>query len=306
MKSRRCLTEAFTLAEILVVIVIISILASLLLPAVIRAHKAAQVTQARQRVSSLALALDQFYNDFGFYPPTNGPMNPATGEFDGTYAYDKNPSSSPKANEYAYNEALVFCLCNKFTKGTGDETATNDITKWQVTATQRLPRTIGKAAANGGPYLDIKEKDFADADGDGWPEMVDPWDHPYLYIPRSDYLKSDGTYNAGALNFTPVFTTAQRDQIDYSKPDLSLSPLTSEHWKKLNYQLISIGPDGWTPGLATAGSSKPDLKTIDIAGKPYPMNNPAFVGTDDDMSSPIIDKDHGHTSGTADDINNWK
>jgi len=309
MKSRRCRTKAFTLAEILVVIVIISILAALLLPAVIRGHKAAEITQARQRIASLGLVLDSFYNDFGFYPPTSqGPMNPASGEFDGTYAWDKDPSTTTRVNAYAYNEALVFCLCNKFVKGTGDEGAAKDVKNWQITPTHRLPAIVGNAPVNAGPYLELKEKDLTDKDGDGWPEMIDPWGNPYLYIPRSDYLKSDGSYNAGALNVAPSYTTAERDQIDYTKPDVSVVPLPStiEHWKKMNYQLISVGPDSWTPGLVSAGSSRVDLTAIDIGARGYPMNNPGLVGTDCDMSSPILDKDHGHTTGTADDINNWK
>jgi prepilin-type N-terminal cleavage/methylation domain-containing protein len=304
MKSGRARSAGFTLAEIMVVIVIIAILAALLVPAVLKGSGAAKVAQAKQQIHTLGMALDSFYNDFGFYPPTNGPFNPTTGQFDGVHAY--NASDNP-ANPvyYAYNKALVHCLCNKWTRGTGDEGVGNDITK-----IKGVNRIIGKAPVsnNVGPYLEVKPQDLSNRDGDGWMQFNDPWSNVYLYIPKDDYLNAAGTgYRAGALVFRGVDKTKIAINAN-GYPDLTAlttsSPALAEHQNRLKFQLISMGPDGWTPGLVMVGG-KVDVRDLSITANPYGgAVNPAVVGSDDDMSSPL-----GHVAGkpdTADDINNWQ
>ena len=108
MKTRRGGISAFTMAELMVVIVIIGILAAFLLPAVLKGRQTADITQAKQRISALSLALDQFNNDFGFYPRTVFAFNPNLGAFTGTA-----PPGVPTANyygDYNYSEALVQWL----------------------------------------------------------------------------------------------------------------------------------------------------------------------------------------------------
>ena len=97
MRNRRKAKAAFTLAEIMVVIVIIGVLAALLLPALVKGRDAAVRGEAQARISDIGLALDSFYNAFGFYPPTNAAFNPATGAWDHPTPY----------GDYAYSEALV-------------------------------------------------------------------------------------------------------------------------------------------------------------------------------------------------------
>jgi general secretion pathway protein G len=66
--SRR--TEGFTLIEMLVVITVIAILASLVGPMVFRNVGDAKISAARSQIELFALALDQYRLDNDFYPTT--------------------------------------------------------------------------------------------------------------------------------------------------------------------------------------------------------------------------------------------
>ncbi len=287
MNSKTARTRAFTLAELTVVIVIIGVLVALLLPAIIKGRANAVVATTKTKMNGIAMAIDQFNTDFGFYPPTDRAFNPATGAFDGL-----------PYGDYGYSEALVQCLCNKFTKGVGD-TAEN-ISGFQVY--RGTAKVMGGAPVTTTPYLEIKPEDLADKDSDGFPELVDSWGNAYIFVPKADYiLASTGVdYNAGAL-----LKNADGSNPDPSRLTTDTPPLNDPQ-QRFKYQLISLGPDGWTPGLDPAvGGGGYKYWDITLTGNPYPAFNPALVGTDTNMVAPVIDAALFHPDGTADDINNW-
>jgi len=80
-RSRR----AFTLMELLVVISIIGILASLLLPALSGAKKRAKVTQARMEMSGLVLVINQYQQDYTRLPASKAAANVGGDYTFGTY-----------------------------------------------------------------------------------------------------------------------------------------------------------------------------------------------------------------------------
>lgn len=68
--SFRSLRPAFTLVEMMIVIVIIGILASLIVPAVMNAQRAAKVGAARVEITSLESAFGAFTAKYGVTPPS--------------------------------------------------------------------------------------------------------------------------------------------------------------------------------------------------------------------------------------------
>ena len=68
-QQRKALDRGFTLIELLVVIAIIALLIALLLPAVQQAREAARRTACKNNLKQIGLALHNYADVFGTFPP---------------------------------------------------------------------------------------------------------------------------------------------------------------------------------------------------------------------------------------------
>lgn len=91
MKQHRfSLSKGFSLIEIMVVVVILGILASLVVPKIMNRPDEARVVKAKQDILSIQNALDLYKLDNGFYPTTD----------QGLLALVEKPTSDPTPNQW--------------------------------------------------------------------------------------------------------------------------------------------------------------------------------------------------------------
>ena len=104
--------EAFTLIELMVVIVILGILAAFVVPRITKRPEDARVTKAKLEISNLEQALELYYLDNGSYPTTDQGLRaliekPETGDVserwkEGGYLSKKKVPMDPWGHEYVY------------------------------------------------------------------------------------------------------------------------------------------------------------------------------------------------------------
>jgi prepilin-type N-terminal cleavage/methylation domain-containing protein len=80
--------KAFTLPEILTVIVIIAIMLGILMPALSQVKKLAKDTKQKAQIVSIEIAITLYKNDFGEYPPSYADSNGCScaSYYDGSYS----------------------------------------------------------------------------------------------------------------------------------------------------------------------------------------------------------------------------
>jgi len=137
---------AFTLIELMVVIVILGILAAFVVPRITKRPEDAKVTKARIEISNLEQALELYYLDNGNYPTTEQGLRaliekPSTGEVleswrEGGYLNKKKIPIDPWGNKYVYVSPGVhmddFDLFSLGKDGEeGGEGYDTDITNWE-------------------------------------------------------------------------------------------------------------------------------------------------------------------------------
>lgn len=138
-RSSRRRRGAFTLVEMLLVLVILATLAAIVIPKMAGRSQQAKVTAAQSQISSIEMALDAFEVDNGYYPKTgalddlvNQPPN-APG-WKGPYL-KKGIPLDPWGNPYTYeypgkhnaNGYDIMSMGPDGRAGTDD-----DITNWDV------------------------------------------------------------------------------------------------------------------------------------------------------------------------------
>jgi len=182
MKTGRRLA-GFTLIEMVVVMAIITILASILVPMVFRAKQDGKRARAVVEISTISIALDTFQQDWGVYPPHR---QEDLGDFTRTISTTTGMCEPPAA------EVFVTIVGAK----------QDDDTKKSLVDTNRILVRFLSTEVKNGPYLKISANDL-EKDGDfqhpqgsfvldcregtssstGVPayKFIDPWGNPYIY-----------------------------------------------------------------------------------------------------------------------------
>ncbi len=98
--------HAFTLVEMLLVLVILATLAAIVIPKMAGRSEQAKVTAAKSQISSFEMALDSFEVDNGYYPKT-GDLDALVNQPGGTSnwrgPYLKSIPVDPWGNAYTYD-----------------------------------------------------------------------------------------------------------------------------------------------------------------------------------------------------------
>jgi general secretion pathway protein G len=138
--------SAFTLIELMVVIVILGILAAFVVPRLTKRPEDARVMKAKLEVSNLEQALELYYLDNGMYPSTEQGLaalieKPQTGDIpqgwkEGGYLAKGRLANDPWGNPYVYIAPGIhntdFDLYSLGKDGQeGGEEYDADITNWE-------------------------------------------------------------------------------------------------------------------------------------------------------------------------------
>jgi len=164
--------RAFTLVEMLVVIAIIAILASILLPVLSTIKTKAKIAQAKQEMANLETAIKAYESEYNRPPGYQGAERSSTTGLnhpDFTYGTDNTMTTGPRVqtgNSVETNNAVVMAVLLARTKLVDGTPTFND-------GDARNPRKLS--------LFNVKEVDSPLRGGLG-PDLVfrDPWGNPYI------------------------------------------------------------------------------------------------------------------------------
>ena len=297
--------SAFTLVELLIVIMILAILMSLLLPAINGVRRRARVAQVKSEISTLESAIASFKAEFGIEPPGNmrlytTPAGWNTQITGGSAAQLASEAARVRSRAYIrqlwpqfdFNTALtmsapfyVDAASNNCKDLNGAECLVFFLGGVRDSATGTTMNGFSKSPTNPfapsgtnrvKPFFDFNPARLVDKDGDTFFEYVDPLpsqSSPYVY-----FSSNDGRGYLSTLY--PLPPAASASATDWYNTDCYVDPSVSSNWT------------GSTPGangnwmkhmyfsaFATTGTQAAQMAgSIPFAPTKYQIISPGFGG----------------------------
>jgi len=162
--SRPAGSRAFTLIEILMVIVIIGILAALTLTAVVHAITKRRIATATLQISQITQAIESYHSHYGGYPVSAATMS-AAAKSDFTFGGASLGSALGPGNWTANNGEVIAILMDLETDGSGNPTVNKGHVK-NPGQMKLLNATMVTGTTDPGVGSDLVYRD--------------PWGNPYI------------------------------------------------------------------------------------------------------------------------------
>ena len=283
---------AFTLIELLIVIMVLSILMALLLPAINGVRRRARVAQVKSEISTLESAIASFRAEFGIEPPGSIRLFSTAAGWNTTGSttadetirvksrayirqlwpqFDFNSASSTGGASWTGYKDLNGAECLVFFLGGVTDSATGTtMNGFSKSPTSPFAQTGSNRVK---PFYDFNSARLVDKDADQMPEYVDPLpsqSSPYVYFSSNDgrgYATATGTNSSGAADW--CHTDCFGDGF------LGTATWTAATWANGNWiphlYMTSVDTTAATQALRASNS-------IPFASKKYQIISPGFGG----------------------------
>lgn len=220
MKKDKAWRWGVTLLELLVVVVILSLLATLATGIYTGQTRKARIAATRSLIKDLEIAIARYEIDLGQLPPSGS----------GAPALPAAILSRSNGSGYLYT-ALVHSI-----DGSAYEPSSP---LWN------------------GPYINLQANHYDGTQSNLTErDILDPWGGAIYYVMNEDYNVSGGTFEGGTQFFASSLPSGGNPDLPAPNPVLDLG---ETFYNTSTYQIISFGPDGETLGSPYWGGALDDI-----------------------------------------------